>query len=108
MIIPPVRPLLCFLMKGVFAAETTILLHFQPVGIVLLVFHLVVVALLAFRASQGDLDSHDGTSRNLRNKFSLPHQGKKINPFRGTNTIPYPVCFVKGVSLFLTVLSKTS
>ena len=87
-------------MERVFPTETAVLVHLQSVGVVLLVFHLVVVALLAFRASQGDLDSHDGTSRNLRNKFSLPHQGKKINPFRGTNTIPYPVCFVKGISFF--------
>jgi hypothetical protein len=47
---------------GVLAAEAAILVHFQTIRIVLLVLHGVVVALLAFGASQGDFDSHNGTS----------------------------------------------
>ena len=39
-------------------AESAILIHLQPVGVVLLVFHRVVVSLLAFVASERDLDSH--------------------------------------------------
>ena len=45
-------------MRGVFAAEAAILAHFQPVRIVLLVLHGVVVALFALRAGKGDLHSH--------------------------------------------------
>ena len=44
-------------------AEPTILVHFKPVGIVLLVFHCVVIALLALGTSQCDFNSHNGTSR---------------------------------------------
>lgn len=45
-----------------FLAESAILIHLQPVRRVLLVFLRVVVALLAFRASECDFDSHFGTS----------------------------------------------
>jgi len=50
-------------MNGMLFAEAAILVHFQSVRIVLLVFHCVVVALLAFRASQSDFHSHNGTSK---------------------------------------------
>ena len=59
-------PSLGLAVQGVLTAEPAILVHFQPVGIVLLVFHGVVVALLAFRAGQGDFDSHNGTSDSSR------------------------------------------
>ena len=49
-------------MHGVLAAEAAVLVHFQTIRIVLLVLHGVVVALLTLGASQGDLDSHNGTS----------------------------------------------
>ena len=39
-------------MQGVFAAETAVLVHFQPVGIVLFVLCGVVIALFALCASQ--------------------------------------------------------
>ena len=52
-------------------AETAILLHLETVGIVLLVLLLVVVALLAFGASQGDFDSHCSAPP-LNGLFSLP------------------------------------
>jgi hypothetical protein len=45
-------------MDGVFLAERTILVEFDPVWRVLFVLHCVVVALLAFCASQGDFYSH--------------------------------------------------
>ena len=51
-----------FLVKRVFPAETTILVHFEPVRIVLLVLHGVVVALFALCAGQSNFDSHIGTS----------------------------------------------
>jgi len=51
-----------FLMKRVFSAETTIFVHFQPVRIIFLVFHCVVITLFALCASQGNLYPHIGTS----------------------------------------------
>jgi hypothetical protein len=42
--------------------EFAVFLHFEPVGIVLLVFLGVVVALLASLASECDFYSHFGTS----------------------------------------------
>ena len=50
-------------MKGVLFAEPAILVHFKSVGVVFLVFHCVVVALLTFSASKCDFNSHNGTSR---------------------------------------------
>ena len=47
-----------FAVKGMLLAETAILLHLKTVRRVFLVLLLVVVALLALRAGQGDLDSH--------------------------------------------------
>ena len=47
-----------FAVKGMLLAETAILLHLKTIGRILLVLLLVVVALLALSASQGDLDSH--------------------------------------------------
>ena len=41
-----------------FAAKPAILAHFQSVRIVFLVFHGVVVALLALSAGKGNFDSH--------------------------------------------------
>ena len=49
-------------MHGVLAAEAAVLVHLKSVRVVLLVFHAVVVALLALGTSQGNLDSHFGTS----------------------------------------------
>ena len=54
--------LLAFLVQGMLAAEAAVLVHFQSVGVVLLVLHGVVVALLALGAGQGNFDSHFGTS----------------------------------------------
>ena len=43
-----------------FAAKAAMLLPFHPVGIVLLVLHAVIVALLAFIAGHRDFDAHAG------------------------------------------------
>jgi hypothetical protein len=67
-------------------AESAVLVHFKSVGVVLLVFHCVVVALLAFCASECDFNSHNGTSRfteiffsfTLRKSVSLPLLRAKI------------------------------
>jgi len=58
--------------NGVLLAESAILLHFETVGIVLLVLHGIVVSLLALRASQSDFNAHNGTSLNIA---SLYHSG---------------------------------
>ena len=50
-------------MNGVLSAELAILVHFKSVGIILLVFHCVVIALLAFSTSKCYFNSHNGTSR---------------------------------------------
>ena len=50
-------------MKCVLLAESAVLVHFKSVGIILLVFHCVVVALLTLCAGKCDFYSHDGTSR---------------------------------------------
>jgi hypothetical protein len=68
---------------SVFAAEAAILVHFQLFGRVLLVFHGVVVSLLAFVASENDLYAHFGTSICLPPCFELTEMGfrdTKINP----------------------------
>ena len=57
--------LLSLVVNGVLLAESAILLHLKTVGVVLLVFHGVVVSLLALGASQSDFNAHNGTSLNL-------------------------------------------
>jgi hypothetical protein len=49
-------------MKGMLSAESAILLHLEPVRVVLLVLHGVVVSLLAFGTSESDFNAHYGTS----------------------------------------------
>jgi hypothetical protein len=44
--------------NGVFAAETAVLVHLKTLGCVFFVLYGVVIALLAFVASQGNLYSH--------------------------------------------------
>jgi len=61
----PVPALFGFAVRRVLSAEPAVFVHFQPVRIVLFVFLRVVVSLLAFGASQGDFNSHTGTSRLL-------------------------------------------
>ena len=51
-------------MQRVLPAERAVLVHLETLGIVLLVFHCVVVSLLALGACQGYLNAHNGTSLN--------------------------------------------
>ena len=44
-------------MAGVLLAEAAILVHFETIGIVLLILHGVVVALLALRACKAHLNA---------------------------------------------------
>ena len=64
--------LLRLVMNGVLSAESAVLLHFETVGIVLLVLHCVVVSLLALGASQSDFNAH---KRHLLKIASLYHFG---------------------------------
>ena len=57
--------LLGLVVNGVLSAESAVLLHFETVRVILLVFHGVVVSLLALGASQSDFHAHNGTSLNL-------------------------------------------
>lgn len=45
-------------MNSMLAAEAAVLAYFKSVGIILLVFHRVIVALLAFAARECDFYSH--------------------------------------------------
>ena len=51
-------------MHGVLSAESAVLLHFETIGVILLVLHGVVVSLLALVASQSHFNAHFGTSLN--------------------------------------------
>ena len=51
--------------SGMLSAESAVLLHFETVGVILLVLHGIVVSLLALRASQSDFNAHNGTSLKL-------------------------------------------
>ena len=64
--------LLGLVVSGVLSAESAILAHLQTIGVILLVLHGVVVSLLALRASQSDLNAHNGTSLKFA---SLYHPG---------------------------------
>jgi hypothetical protein len=58
--------------SGVLSAESAVLLHFETVGVILLVLHGIVVSLLALGASQSDFNAHNGTSLKIA---SLYHPG---------------------------------
>jgi len=45
-------------MSGVFTAKTAVFFHFDPVGIVLFVFHRIVISLFAVIACKRNPDSH--------------------------------------------------
>jgi hypothetical protein len=64
--------------SGVLSAESAILAHLQTIGVILLVLHGVVVSLLALRASQSDLNAHNGTSL----KICLPVSPRLEKEFR--------------------------
>lgn len=56
---PSVPALLCFLMGRMFPAETAVLNKFEPFGIVFLVLHRIVIALLALGAGECDFRPHN-------------------------------------------------
>ena len=78
--------LLRLVVNGVLSAESAVLLHFETVGIVLLVLHGVVVSLLAFAASKGDLYSHFGTSLIICLPV-LPRPMRKFSGYRNYTSI---------------------
>ena len=47
-----------FAVKGMLLAETAMLLHLEPIGVVLLGLRVFVVALLALGAGQSDFNGH--------------------------------------------------
>ena len=59
--------------NGMLLAESAILLHFETVGVILLVLHGVVVSLLALRASQSDFYAHNGTSLKFASLYHPAH-----------------------------------
>ena len=61
--------LLGLVVGGVLSAESAVLLHFETVGVILLVLHGVVVSLLALRASQSDFNAHNGTSLKIASLY---------------------------------------
>ena len=61
-------------MHGVLSAESAVFLHFETVGVILFVFHGVVVPLFALIASQGHFHAH---SRHLLKIASLYHCAQK-------------------------------
>ncbi len=76
-------------MESMFLAESAVLVHLQPVGCVLFVFHAVVVALFALRAGKGHFDSHNGTSifSDFQASLSREKGTKKEPSLRGKNTL---------------------
>jgi len=67
-------------MRSMLSAKPAILAHFEPFGIVFLVFHGIVVSLLALRAGHCDFYSHHGTSINIGNDLpkTVDLSGKTI------------------------------
>ena len=57
-------------MNRVFLAEAAVLVHLKSVGVVLFVFHRVVVSLLALGAGKCDFYSHSFTPPVLRGAFA--------------------------------------
>ena len=60
--LPSESSLLGFFVESVLAAELAVLVHFDSVRVILLVFLGVVIALLALSACQCNFNSHFGTS----------------------------------------------
>ena len=85
-------------MQRVLPAERAVLVHLETLGIVLLVFHCVVVSLLALGACQGYLNAHNGTSLNncLPLQAALRFRAKKI-PCIGVIIITRRVFLVNAV-----------
>jgi hypothetical protein len=70
-------------MKSVLSAKFAMLIHFYSVRIIFLVFHGIVVALLALGASECNFNSHLTAPPSFIKVLVLPHKfygHKKINP----------------------------
>ena len=65
--------LLRLVVSSVLSAESAVLLHFETVGVILLVLHGVVVSLLALGASQSDFNAHIGTSLKIASLYHSAH-----------------------------------
>ena len=85
-------------MNGVLSAESAVLLHFETIRVIFLVFHGVVVSLLALGASQSDFNAHNGTSLNIA---SLYHSGyEKFSKADNYNSAPKLKKARKKIALF--------
>ena len=74
-------------MDSMLSAEAAVLVHLQTVGIVLFVFHRVVIPLLALCAGERYSNAHSGTSsKNLR----TPGTGKAQKPQSRTMPVRLP------------------
>jgi len=71
--------------KGVFTAETAILLEFKTIGIVLLILSSVVVSLLAFCANECELYSHFCTPPGKYMCFTSLEMELSVTPIFGHN-----------------------
>ena len=85
-------------MHGVFSFKRAVLLHFQPIGIVFLFLHRVVVALLAFGAGKCDLYSHNGSSffdwpPSRKNRAQKKDPAREVNILYHNATRPSSIFF---------------
>ena len=86
-------------------AETTILVHFKSVGIILLILHCVVVSLLTFLTSQCYFNSHFSYLRLIsRSSFYREKHSKKKEPFSIDTILPYIYSIVKHFFSFFLIL----
>jgi hypothetical protein len=100
--------------SGVLPAKAAIFAQLKPIRGVFLVFHGVVIALLAFLAGKGDFDAHGMHLQKYRLKAVFSARGGKYTPglppsrgilrvtkkepfSRGGVSIAYPPFFVKRV-----------
>ena len=96
-------------MKGVFTAETAILVELETIGIVLLVLGSVVISLFAFCANECDFHSHSvhlpvnlsGLPPSKMELYVCLFLGitKKLSN-RGRDSLTQIFCFVKGFLFF--------
>ncbi len=85
-------------MNGVLLAELAILFEFNPVRVVLLVLHIVVIALFALGACKRDTRSRG--SCHVRNSFMVP------TPFGSHRKNNTPIAVPNYVITYLSALSS--
>ncbi len=100
--------LFCLFMNGMLMAEPTIFSHFKSVGIVLFVFHCIIVSLLALSTSQCNFYSHlshlQGLSKNqiyLKYNFISHFHIKKKTYSETINNLTYIFVKVKVFYMFV-------